>query len=394
MSLKHRFSLISGIILWSLLSLPAQGFIEREYTIHEILDACTNIIFGKVKSVDTQRLRATVDVKENVKGESGLTEIKINFATGTYTAETSPQKMVNLLKVDMPIIVFYRQSYGIESLGYVDNAWFQTRSYGASPSGWWGFTHIDPYMSRTFNGSTTEFQKVIRAILAGEKWVGIPANAVNILVLTGNSTEPMWSQVPVYTNSVGYEYHAIRSIRKAGARVLAFEATQNRDLPGLDLADLLWIGQGELASQSYLLDKGTEDKIKAFVKKGGIVIVSGQDSDRERPCETGWLVGTLKGIERPPTQDFKVTKLGQKLFSNPNLVLPGQIYIDDAWTEWGQNCAILATSNDGKDLVVGTLRYSKGLYIITSMRNDDQGTVAANKNLIENILHYAAGLVK
>jgi hypothetical protein len=319
-----------------------------------------------------------------------LNEIKINFSTGHYRAETSPPKMVAFLKVGMPVIIFYRQSYGIESLGYIDNTWFQTRTYGEYSTGWWGFTHIDIYMPRTFNGPTTEFQKMIRAILAGEKWVGTPKNAVKVLTLTGNSTEPMWSQVPVYSNTVGYEYHTIRSFRKFGQRPLAYEATKDQELPGLDQAKILWLGQGEIANHAYLLNKKAEERIKRFVRNGGIVIVSSQDSDSDRPCETGWLVGNLKGVERPPTQDFKITKLGQKLFSEPNPVQPGQIYIDDAWTDWDKNYEILATANNGKDLVVGTQKYGKGLYIITSMRNDSQGTVAANKALIENILYYAA----
>ncbi|MCZ6680287.1 MAG: hypothetical protein O7E52_23905 [Candidatus Poribacteria bacterium] len=392
---QHQLVLILCIFLIGLLfSSPAQGFIEREYTIHEIIDACTNIVFGKVKSADAGRLRGIVEVKEDVKGKSNLDEIKINFAMGHYRRETSPPKMVGLLKVGMPIIIFYRETYGIQSLGYVNHTWFQTRAYGGHPGEWWGFTHMDPYMSRTFSGETTEFQQIIRAILAGEKWVGAPKNAVKALVLTGNSTRPMLSQVPVYTNTVGYEYNGLKSVRKAGNRVLAYESTRDASLPDLDQADILWLGQGEIANQRYRLNKSTERKIRKFVKNGGIVIVSGQNSDHDRPCETGWLVGKLTGVERPYTQNFEVTKSGTKLFSEPNHIQPGQLLIDDAWTNWDKSYEILATTNGGKDLVVGLREHGKGLYIITSMRNDNQDTVAINKKLMENILYYAANRLR
>ena len=190
---KPRFSLMLCLVfVGSLFFSQSQGFIERKYTIHEILDACTNVVFGKVKHVDAKLLRGIIEVEEDAKGRSNLDEIRMNFATGQYRRESSPPKMVGLLKVGMPMIVFYRQTYGIQSLGYVDGTWFQTHSHGGYSTGeWWGFTHMDPYMSRTFSDSTTEFQKIIQAILAGEKWVATPKDAVKVLVLTGNSTRPI-----------------------------------------------------------------------------------------------------------------------------------------------------------------------------------------------------------
>ena len=74
---------------------------------------------------------------------------------------------------------------------------------------WWVFTHLCPYMERTFDGTTMEFREVIRAILAGERWVGAPEDALKILTLTGNTEAmPSDSPVPVPTNTVSYEYNA------------------------------------------------------------------------------------------------------------------------------------------------------------------------------------------
>ena len=153
--------------------------------------------------------------------------------------------------------------------------------------------------------------------------------------------------------------------------------------------DILWLGHREIAYSSYLLNKAAEQKIKGFVENGGIVIVSGQDTDREKPFEIGWLAGSLNGVERKPTQDFAITEQGQKLFTEPNEIQSGGLYIDDTWTDWDDDFQVLATSNDGTDLVVGVRKHGKGLYIITSLRNDNRYTVGKNKKLIENILHYA-----
>ena len=88
----NLIALLLGFSLMGLLFTPTTpAFIEREYTIREVLDACTNIVFGEVKSVDKGRLRGVVTVEKDVKGKSELKEIKMNFATGHYKRGT-PQK--------------------------------------------------------------------------------------------------------------------------------------------------------------------------------------------------------------------------------------------------------------------------------------------------------------
>ena len=399
MRFTYNFIALSlGFCLIGLLFAPtAPAFIEREYTIREILDACTNIVFGEVKSVDQKRLRGVVTVKKDVKGKSELKEIKMNFATGHYKRGTSPEKMVKLLKKGMPIIIFYREHYGIDSMCFIDNTWFQMRAYRGGYSGsWWTFTHIDPMMSRTFDGKTKAFQAIVNDMLSGKMWVAAPKDAVKVLVLTGNSTHPTWSQTPVYTNTATYEYMALRTVKKVGKRAMAHESTKDRELRQLEKADILWIGYEEISSYGhYLLSSEVEKKIKTFVKKGGVVIVTGQDSSVEKPCGVGWLQGSqLKGVESPPTQHFAVTKKGNSLFSTPNTIESGKIFVDDAWVDWNRRDVIFATTEDNKELVVGTRRYGKGLYIITSLRNDSQYTTSVNTALMENIMHYAVSQLK
>ena len=390
-------ALLLGFCLIGLIFTPAApAFIEREYTIREVLDACTNIVFGEVKSVDKGRLRGVVTVQKDVKGKSELKEIKMNFATGHYKRGTSPEKMVRLLKPGMPIIVFYREHYGIDSMCFIDDTWFQMRAYrGGYGGSWWTFTHIDPMMSRTFDGKTKAFQKIVLDLLAGKMWVAAPKDAVKVLVLTGNSTPPTWSQTPVYTNTATYEYQAVRSVKEVGKRAVAHEPTKEHKLPHLENADILWIGYEEISSYGhYLLSGEVEEKIKNFVKKGGIVVVTGQDSSAEKPCGVGWLQGKLTGVESPPTQHFTLTEKGKSLFSIPNVIESGKIFVDDAWVDWDRKDEIFATTTDSNELVVGVRKYGKGLYIITSLRNDSQYTTSMNKALMENIMHYAVNQLK
>jgi len=143
------------------------AFVEQEYKLQEVLDESTNIVFGEVKTADKLRRRATVEVKEDIKGRSGLKTIKINVAVGQVRAGSTPKMLMDHFKVGEPIIVFYRLAGGIEALGHVDGTWFQLKTHFPGYQRdinniWWNYTHIEIYMHRTFKGTTQEFQKVLR----------------------------------------------------------------------------------------------------------------------------------------------------------------------------------------------------------------------------------------
>ena len=117
MKCTGSYPILSVVFIVLLFSSDAQGFIYREFTIQEIIDGSTNIVFGKIKNVDTKRLNAIIEVEEDLKGKK-LDQIKLNIATGWYVRGSSPQKMIRLLKVGMPLIVFLSTyAYPLKGLG-------------------------------------------------------------------------------------------------------------------------------------------------------------------------------------------------------------------------------------------------------------------------------------
>ena len=96
-------------------------------------------------------------------------------------------------------------------------------------------------------------------------------------------------------NRFNVEFPTISAFNPVGGSQVVYQRTKDRDLPSLKNADILWLGQGEICEGRYRLNKEREKKIKAFVKRGGVVIVSGQDSDDDQPCPTGWTPEPMKG---------------------------------------------------------------------------------------------------
>ena len=390
--MRKRIALYTTVVVLLVCGLlphpfQSEAFIQKRYSLEEIINACTNIIFGTVTEVSTERMTAKVRVEENLKGKSGFKEIQINIAVGQGNF---PRELIKKCKVGLPIIVFYaKQGRRINSLGHVNGTWFKTHAHDKADKSrvWWNFTHIEIYMPSTYNGTTADFQTLLRGILAGkikpkppqtaaiEQLAQAAPGTVRTLMLTGNQYDVVF---PI-----------LSEFGRVGHRKIAYQKTKDRELADLNHADILWIGHGEICESKYFLTPKTENKIKTFVKNGGVVIVSGQDSDDERPCNTGWLPHPLTGVERWGRSDFQPTRAAGTLFSKPNTIQSGAVFIDDAWTGWNDKYTLLATTNGGKDIAVAMLTHGKGMYLITSFRNETGVNIFVNRPMMENLIHFA-----
>ncbi len=367
----YLFSLfVTSIIM--LTQAPVEGYIAKRYTIRQIVAESTNVVFGTVVEVNTKRKTAKIKVQENLKGNSEFEEIKMRF--DVYKGETDyREEIIHFLRQDEPIIVFYlKAGRRIDSIAHTRGKWFQTQVTKPRDKdwGWWLFTHFEKYLNRdevSKRDSTQDFQNELRDLLSGD--------ALQLLLFKTDRYES--------------EPRAIAELDAVADFGFLYHATTNRNLPTLGEADILWLGYRSLSEGRYRLNKEQEKRIKEFVKSGGIVIASGQDSDDDRPCGSGWLPEPLNGVESQTRNDFKVTSHAGELFKSPNRIRSGQLSLDDSWSGWNQKYEILATTNNGKEIVVAKLRYGKGMYLVTSLHNQRSSQIAKNRRMLENLVHFA-----
>ncbi|MCG9130652.1 hypothetical protein J5I95_03120 [Candidatus Poribacteria bacterium] len=377
--IKRTFYLLCLLTAALLLINPptSESYIAKRYSVPQILNESSNILFGTVSEVNTKRRTAKIKVERYLKGEAEFSEIKIRLDVYKGEADHREEAM-RLMKLDAPIIVFYlREGRRIDSLAHVSGKWFQTQTTKQGNEwGWWLFTHTEKYLNRdkvSRRDSTVNFQKELDAML-GE-------DAIQLHFLR--------------TDSYREEYPAISSINSIGDRWISYDGTTNRDLPRLNKADILWLGFRTLSRDGkYRLNQEQEKRIREFVKNGGVVIASGQDSDDNRPCESGWLSEPLNGVESSQRNDFQPTSDAGELFTVPHRIRSGQLALDDSWSGWNQKYQVLATTNSGKEIVVAKLRYGKGMYLITNLRNSQKKEVSKNRPMLENLVHFAVEFLK
>ena len=354
-----------------LIQFPVEGYIAKRYTIRQIVAESTNVVFGTVTAVDTKRKTARIKVEENLKGTSEFQEIKIRLDVYKGKVDHREEAM-RLIKQDAPIIIFYlRAGKRIDSLAHISGKWFQTQTTKQRNEwGWWLFTHTEKYLNRdkvSRRDSTSDFQKELRNLLSGD--------ALELLLFK--------------TDRYDSEPRAIAELDAIADFGFVHHATTDRNLPTLRDADILWIGFRSLSEGRYRLNKKQENRIKEFVKNGGIVIASGQDSDKERPCGSGWLPEPLTGVESSTRNDFRPTSRAGELFKEPNRIRSGQLSLDDSWKGWSEKYEILATTNDGKEIVVAKLKHGKGMYLVTNLHNQRDSQVSKNRRMLENLVHFA-----
>ena len=362
--------LITGLLLLNQSS--SEAYIAKRYSVQKIVSESSNVLFGTVSEINTKRRTAKVRVEKYLKGKAEFNEIRIRL--DVYKGEKDHRdEAMRLLKQDAPVIVFYLKEGGrIDSLVHTGGKWFQTQTTRQGGNwGWWLFTHTEKYLNRdevSRRDSTVDFQKELDAML-GE-------DAIRIHFLR--------------TDSYKAEYPVISGINSIGKHWVAYNGTTDRDLPGLNKADILWLGFRTLSRNGkYRLNNEQETRIKEFVKDGGVVIVSGQDSDEENPCRTGWLPEPLDGIESSRRNDFQPTSHAGELFKAPHRIRSGQLALDDSWGGWNQKYQVLATTNGGKEIVVAKLGHGKGMYLITNLRNSQREEVSRNRRMLENLVHFA-----
>lgn len=150
----------------AILMFAGTGFIHRVYSLKEVVDESTNIMVGKIDSVDKGKNRIIASVGDNIKGTSPFKKIQMNIAAGDKQFH---EFMVAKIRPGMPISVFYKlEGRSIACLCYVDRFWFQlfSEQQGDLNKVWWNFSHVEIYMPRTWNGTQADLMNEVGDVLA------------------------------------------------------------------------------------------------------------------------------------------------------------------------------------------------------------------------------------
>lgn len=156
-----------------LAGLPVNAVITRLTPLREVLASEQHIFLARVDKVDPAKPGVVLEVFEHLKGQAPFQRLSVNL-TGDSEAQKEKQtgQLLKRLRPGLQLIVFCSQrGKRWTAFGYTHGTWFQMVGQVADEPDrlTWAFTHCEPYLRRTFKGTTEELIAVIRDGLSGKR---------------------------------------------------------------------------------------------------------------------------------------------------------------------------------------------------------------------------------
>jgi len=357
----NKILIIVTLLLVLTINFNVYAFIHKEYSLKEIVNACSNIVFGKITMFDKEKMFFIIDEIENVKGKKQFKQIKTSFVMGQGDCL---KQLIKNLKTDIPIVIFYVQhgEKRIESIGYFSGMWIRLFAIcGKKEDFEWYFTHTEKYMKRTFDGDTLKLQSMIRENISEKNFPNTAKDQFRILCCV---------------NAI--EYLFLSEIKKIDGKTISYKYNEDITLSNLDNKeiDLLWIGNGKLEDSI-----ATKQKLENFIKRGGIVVVNSQEQNYK------WIPEFMTTVKQTRYHNFRPTDKSRTLFLCPNKITTGDLWLKNLWKKLNKDCLVLAT-NEEQDITFAMVKYGKGMCFFTSILTERSPELLANAPMFENLLNF------
>ena len=157
---------------WLLTVSPAHALITALTPLENVLKDSTFIVTAKVESVDADKPALVLVVEEDLKGKSPLRKLPVLLKGDAEGKKRNhvPQ-ILKRIAPKLPLVLFILQkdkkNYAV--LAYTNGTWFQILGVESDGAVRWSFTHGEPYLRKTFKGTTAEMKQIVTDGLAGKK---------------------------------------------------------------------------------------------------------------------------------------------------------------------------------------------------------------------------------
>lgn len=161
--------LVLGVIL-CVAEPSAWAVIMRLMPLREVLSETDHICMLKIERLDPDKPAAVMTVEEDLKGKAPFRRLPMNL-----TGDSEGQKLkhtpelLKRLAPDLPLALFAtKRGKRYTGFFYTNGTWFQALGVESEDAVRWSFTHCEPYLRRTFKGTTAELRQIILDNIAGK----------------------------------------------------------------------------------------------------------------------------------------------------------------------------------------------------------------------------------
>ena len=170
--MRRSAVLVSGVVLLLAGVGPAWALITAPTPLGGVLNESQYIFTATVESVEPDRPGMVLAVDDVLKGKPPFKKLAVNL-TGDADSVKKKETPELLKRVapKLPLVVFVNQNdKNFTAFAYSNGTWFQMAGERADDGDVLRlpFTHIEPYLRRTFKGTTAEMKRVVADGLSGK----------------------------------------------------------------------------------------------------------------------------------------------------------------------------------------------------------------------------------
>src|SRR5689334_1806108 len=154
---------LPAVLLALAFAAPARAYVEAPYSLGQVCKESTNIVLVEVARVNKEKNLIIYKKVQDLKGKHPQEEIKHNIGQRGY----HPREWQNIMawaEVGKKAVFFHN---GAASETCVGTYWYQCYPEGE----WWGLSHAEPFLLRTYYGDAEKMADAVAKILDGKEVV-------------------------------------------------------------------------------------------------------------------------------------------------------------------------------------------------------------------------------
>ena len=161
---------VPALLTILLVALPAFAVILKLTPLKEVLEGEQFIFTATIDSIAPEKPGVVLKFEEKLKGDAPFERLAVNL-TGDDEAKKDDhtKKLLERLDKDRKVIVFAsKKGKKFNAMAFVEGTWFSLQGTldDDGKTVRWQFLHCEPYLKRTYAGTTADLKKIIQDGLA------------------------------------------------------------------------------------------------------------------------------------------------------------------------------------------------------------------------------------
>lgn len=158
-------ALLSAVFVVCRHDQPAHAYVEAPHSLGQVISLSSHILIMRVTAVDRSKNAILFTKVRDLKGVHTQPEIRHNIGKSGFEPREW-QTVMNWAEVGKEAVFFHN---GGQSETCIGNYWYQTYGNAGDPNGWWGMTHGEPFLLRSFAGRIDKLVPAVVDIAAGKE---------------------------------------------------------------------------------------------------------------------------------------------------------------------------------------------------------------------------------